>query len=249
MHGSAHTMASAMMLTVVSVTTMFSCVVEAKSGADPSHDVTARCETNADCGAGEGHCLPVPEGVPGAAKYCITVLPGHMLRCPTPMPGNQCCSDANCTSPPTHGDLRQGRCESYDSGPMCGGPLPPQINVCRYDQCSPATGHHCPAGDNDACLPRGFLQSRASTCAKATCQADTDCPTDHECRPFASPSYCRGFEGLHCVNPKTAECVVDSDCKDKTPKGEPAWLCGWVDKTSEPKCMRPVPPPPATHRR
>mmetsp|Transcript_18210 Transcript_18210/g.47495 ORF Transcript_18210/g.47495 Transcript_18210/m.47495 type:complete len:215 (+) Transcript_18210:123-767(+) len=96
------------------------------------HDATARCTAAGGTGTAVIRCLagtrcdPVPPGVPEAASYCVEQLGELPInRCPTPDPGNACCSNGDCKGP-TNGT---SKCVAF-SYQYCGGPMPLRINTC-----------------------------------------------------------------------------------------------------------------------
>eukprot|EP00040_Diaphanoeca_grandis_P031104 m.185408 g.185408 ORF g.185408 m.185408 type:complete len:242 (-) comp32234_c1_seq1:165-890(-) len=202
-----------------------------------SMDPTARCVVDADCGSTSKECVQVPVGQEGASKYCVAVQKPSMYPCegPSPPPGSQCCSPKDCM----HGPNPPGQCEMFKS---CGGAQPPQINVCVYDECDAKGASTC--ADGSSCLPNGFIGFDHAICKpNLVCTRDADCVSnenghEQQCLPFGDQSYCRGFEGFFCVNPKTAICTSDSDCTQSQ------YMCTYDAASGEPKCVPRPPPPP-----
>eukprot|EP01062_Namystynia_karyoxenos_P047001 TRINITY_DN3534_c0_g1_i1.p1 TRINITY_DN3534_c0_g1~~TRINITY_DN3534_c0_g1_i1.p1 ORF type:complete len:260 (+),score=50.86 TRINITY_DN3534_c0_g1_i1:81-782(+) len=210
-----------------------------------------RCGRPQDAGCATGEtCTSVPFG--SQMKWCVTANPSAWLQpCTgTPVPGNECCSDANCTQ------RSGGVCDSYADG-YCGGAAPPQFNVCRYDQCDAAGG--CSAGS--ACIPRGFLSGYSrlvTTCHRHSCLSDADCHATGRrggrCLPFESSAWCSTFQGFFCAY-EGDECTPNTqqtDCTSSNPhcisKFGPSFgpcTCEYNITGSHPVCALAGPPPPS----
>jgi len=124
-----------------------------------------RCKANSDCTT-PSECVQVPLHEPEANRYCLNPSPKPVppYPCSDPVqPGNQCCTDANCTQG------EHGRCQPFSVG-YCGGAAPPQTNVCSYDEC----GKLAKCSPGKSCLPPTFGSTRYS-CATQECSKNGDC--------------------------------------------------------------------------
>ena len=113
---------------------------------------------------------------------------------------NECCGDSDCS------DGNDGVCVAYEVG-YCGGPQPPESNVCHYSECASDT--ECSSG---ICLPAGVLNSLTNSCLETSCTSDAECTdgTDGQCALLYNGTTCPGLV-MSCVYTE-AECRRAEGC-------------------------------------
>ena len=178
------------------------------AGGGPSH---GDCKTDADCGTGK--CAPI---TPGGYLVCLNIPP-PATSCDSPMmPGDQCCSSADCKS---------GQ-ECYSSGVLvecAGGPAMEIYNECVGDQCE--SDADCAGGNApQICAPVGAFGQPVHVCFTAYCHTDADCTAQAggACVTVSQPC-CSAPQGLACVYPggcsKDADCGQDNTCEIESENG------------------------------
>ncbi|MEE2788707.1 MAG: VWA domain-containing protein [Myxococcota bacterium] len=163
----------------------------------------AACENSADCPVGF-HCDSIQIGA-RADNVCQPNV--DIMTCPPGAPGPRACAASmRCADDP---DGRFSICLTYR-------PNAPGLCSCacrnaadcpvgfacsdigsaisdRVGTCLPLAGYTCPTGQINQCLSETCYQSDGVVLARctATCQADTDCPTDYTCQTIGNAgSYC-----------------------------------------------------------
>lgn len=152
------------------------------------------CQTADDCNGDP--CITV-----GEVKVCQHSPSIWYYECPVPNEEeNECCIDSDCTNG------SEGLCAAYDIG-YCGGPMPPESNVCQYSGCASDTD--CSDG---VCLPAGVLGSLTNACLSSNCTSDSDCTdgSDGQCALIYSGQTCPELL-LSCVYTE-AECRQAQGC-------------------------------------
>jgi hypothetical protein len=175
----------------------------------------------------------VPD-VPGAVRYCVRTEVGFAGPCNggggEPFE-NECCEDSDCD-----GGDSPGYCYAFQFN-YCGGAAPPDVNVCRYDECQ--SNADCQAGQ--ACAPRGFAGLDRNRCITALCNTDADCDTraGGQCTPLGGPNACAAFNGFYCTYDDDV-CRSSADCPAE---GFGIPVCGWDAGAARVECRdMPIPP-------
>ena len=181
------------------------------------------CTTDQDCA--DGTCVAVPQASDGA-RACQTDPTLWAHTCDTPGAAGECCGDEHCTD----GSFGDGRCAAMEIG-YCGGPQPPEENICRYDGCS----SDADCGDQLACLPAGVLGSLTRDCIQANCESHDDC--DDRAGGFCSLLY----SSQTCPGVKLGCTYSDSECR-RAQGCESGKLCVGSEDGQDASCLENQPP-------
>lgn len=185
------------------------------------------CTTDSDCAS--GRCEALPEGGQ-ATRYCLVVPEVSRVSCEFTSELdslNECCEDDECDA-----NGSTGICVDF-SYRYCGGPPPPEANLCRYHDCQ--TDVDCGAGR--ACMPAGAFGAALRKCVQASCRADVDClaRTGGQCRPMRNGP-CGTLSGFFCTYDDDP-CREDADCPSTFGDGQ----CVPTDEGT--RCEESFPPP------
>jgi hypothetical protein len=169
------------------------------------------CRKDSDCPPIACLVAPCPDSLCALGgdgfHHCQVRLHPTLTACGGNPTGMDCCgSDAACTQQP------HGMCVPFTTG-YCGGPAPPPINECRYDQCQ-ADGD-CTAKPNGVCTT-GYPR----VCAYGPCRKNADCNKGPggTCVLASVGSFCPS-EAVFCRYP-TDPCRQNADCKGTSPYGQ-----------------------------
>lgn len=185
------------------------------------------CAADSDCTTGS--CLPLPDAE-DAVRYCVTHPLVPRIPCESTQgldPMNECCSDDDCVAIESG-----GRCASFSYG-YCGGPPPPEANICRYHQCNADVD----CGPGHACMPEGAFGEAVRTCVQVNCRTDEECAvrSGGQCRPM-TVGPCAALFGFFCTY-SDDPCREDADCPSTFGSGD----CVPTDEGT--RCEQSVPPP------
>ena len=162
------------------------------------------CETDADCSG--GNCIDVVDSN-SDIKVCQQSPPTTMHTCDYSVGEfemmNDCCDNVDCVD--SFGNT--GYCLAYSVN-YCGGPPPPESNICRYDECQQDSD--CTTGM--VCLDKGVLGEPINRCVIAECTSHADCSglSGGTCSAVYDSPTCGGLM-LTCTD-NTSECRHYNDC-------------------------------------
>jgi hypothetical protein len=190
------------------------------------------CATDSDCPPIQCLVQPCPESIctPGrdGSRSCVSRAHPALETCPADVTQPCCASDAACTERP------HGMCVPFSVG-YCGGPAPPRINQCRYDDCQGDAD--CSAMPNGICV-NGYPRS----CVYGPCRRNADCTkgAGGTCAVAAVGGFCP-HTAVYC-HYASDPCRSDGDCKGGTsPFGQ---VCVPKADLQGTRCMDQPPPPP-----
>ena len=193
----------------------------------PEEIVSNACETDTDCG--NGTCIAVVDNSTDI-KVCQQAPPTTMHSCDYSIGEfemmNECCDNVDCVD--SLGN--SGYCLAYSVN-YCGGPPPPESNVCRYDECQQDSD--CQTGK--VCLDKGVLGEAINRCVVADCTSHSDCSDSigGRCSAVYNSPTC-GDLVLTCTD-QESECRHYNDCNS----GQN--LC--VKSSNGVMCEQDMPPP------